>query len=1180
MNPIPADFLLETTPLNPGATMLEASAGTGKTFTICGIVARLVAVEGLSIDRILVVTFTEAATRELRDRIRRRLREIDRELRVDGTKDALVASLRASGIAVEVLRQRIGLAIASFDEASIATIHGFCQQVLRDNAFEGDMPFEAEVLTDPRGLYRDLAHDFWRLHLQTVDPILPALARTRSLQPEDLARLTERVTRHPNLRILPDESPSLQETSQAVIHGYQVALRGWQTEGARIAESLRTHKGLSRSKSKGLSHSRLHDITTALDDALTSGIMTTAAIDALCDLSTESIDRLHTAKAKTRYPDDPWHALCSTFAMACHRWSIALRSTWLTFAAQELGQRKATRKVITFDDMLTQTHAALHGTQGETLVTVIRKRWRAALIDEFQDTDPLQYDIFRRCFAQPPQRLLLIGDPKQSIYGFRGADLFTYLAAKRDITTARGAHLYTLRRNFRSTSALVDAVNAVFARTPQCFMQPGIEFVPAIADGTRAANTPLTRDSAPLGPPLTLVEVPAETSAEEARPLIAAHVAAEIGQILAGGYRLGDRAVSASDIAVLVRKHREAEIVQEALRAAGIISVRRTSDSVFDTEEAVELVRILEALLEPARSRRLKAALAGSCFGLTAADLLALDDDPARCGEWTRRFDALHQRWHQHGFAAAFRELMVDFDVHVRLVGEPGGERRLTNFLHLAELVHRAERSERLAPSTVVQWIRAQQQATANPADEVLQRLERDDDAVQIVTVHNAKGLEYPIVFCPMHWSEPYVPETVFHDPNDGYRPTLDLSDPAAETNKQRALAEQLAEDVRLLYVSLTRAVHRGYLYLHRSTRTKNSALLQVLGNDVMTAARELAEAAPQLFEHRPLQRSASLPVARTADSIVPTTLGARHLARPPAHEPMIGSFTRLVANAPEEIAQDHDAGDDREATRSINEETSAVAPIFELVPGAATGTALHAVLEHVDFTQPDTLGPLVAKHFAALRLDEAMLSVVTRQLALLLEHPLQAHDGTLRLRDIPTSARANEVEFYYPLRKFSAAELAAACASRRQGVMSADDAVRASEPRRIERLRFDPIDGYLRGFIDAIFQHDGRYYLADWKSNLLGKSTADYEPARLAQAMMANFYDLQSWLYAVALDRHLAARLRHYRYEEHFGGIFYIFIRGLDPAVPARGVHFERPDAQFLRHLAATLFPSTEVPV
>jgi exodeoxyribonuclease V beta subunit len=1174
MSQIPDDFLLESTPLDPGVTLLEASAGTGKTFTICGIVVRLVAVEGLPIDRILVVTFTEAATRELRDRIRRRLREIEQALSLESSKDSLVASLRASAVADEVLLRRIRLAIASFDEASIATIHGFCQQVLRDNAFEGDMPFEAEVLTDPRGLYRDLAHDFWRLHLQTVDPILPALARARSLLPAALARLIERITRRPNLQILPVVDVSLQDAGKAVIEGYQAALRGWRIEKTRLTELLRSHPGLSRDKEKGLSPSRLSDIAAALDDAIASGIMTTAAINALRDLSKESINQRHKKTAKDRYPDEPWHALCSAFATACDRWAIALRSAWLAFATQELGQRKAARKVITFDDMLSQTHVALHGTQGTALVTLIRKRWQAALIDEFQDTDPLQYDIFRRCFALPPHRLLLIGDPKQSIYGFRGADLFTYLTAKRDIAAAGGSNLYTLRRNFRSTSALVDAVNAVFTRVPQCFMQAGIDFIPAIADGTRAAKTPLTRDGAPIVPPLTLVEVPSDASAGEARELIAAHVANEISRILTGGYRLGDRAVSATDIAVLVRTHREAVIVQGALRTAGLSSVRRTSDSVFDTDEAIELVRILEALLEPGRTRRLKTALAGSCFGLNANDLLALDTDPVRCGEWSRQFDALHQRWHQQGFAAAFRDLLITFDVHARLVGEVGGERRLTNFLHLAELVHRAERTLRLAPSTVVQWIRAQQQASTNPADEVLQRLERDDDAVQIVTVHNAKGLEYPIVFCPMHWSEPYVPETIFHDPEDGHRLTLDLSQPAADAHKQRANTEQLAEDVRLLYVSLTRAVYRSYLYLHRSSRIKHSALLQVLGNDLAAAARALADGEPRLVECQLLQRSTSGAQTDNADRSDKTALGARHPARTLPYEPMIGSFTRLVANAPEEIAQDHDAGSDIETVNSADSPAQSVAPIFELAPGAATGTALHAVLEHADFTQANTLAPLVAKHFSPLRITADMQAVVTQQLALLLDHPLQADEQTLRLRDIPNSARANEIEFYYPIRRFSAAELAAACAPRGRTTERVQELLFSRE-RRIERLRFDPVEGYLRGFIDAIFHHQGRYYLADWKSNLLGKSTADYEPARLAEVMATKFYDLQSWLYAVALDRHLATRLRHYRYEEHFGGIFYIFVRGLDPVVPTRGVYFERPDVTFVRNLATTLFPA-----
>ena len=1174
MSASPRDFELATTPLPSGVTLLEASAGTGKTFTLCGIVTRLVAVEGLPIGRILVVTFTEAATHELRDRIRHRLRETEKSLNDPGSVDPLVLSLRASGVAPDELQRRVRLAMASFDEACIATIHGFCRQVLRDNAFDSELPVDAEVLIDPGGLQRELAEDFWRHHLQAADPLLATLARRQSLLPADLARLLARITRQPGLRLLPEATGSLPMSSAAVTSGCQAALAAWPEARGRVTGLLRSHPGLSRDKSTGLSETRIDEMAAWLDDATASGVVTTAAIDALCELSAASIADRHKPSAKVRYPADAWHESCGVFAVACEQWTLAVRAAWLAFAAQESGPRKSARKVITFDDMLAYTHAALVRPQGEGLVAAIRQRWQAALIDEFQDTDALQYAIFWRCFATPTHRLMLIGDPKQAIYGFRGADLFTYLKAKREVATAAEPRLFTLRRNFRSSRALVDAVNAVFTRTPACFMQEGIEFLPAIGDGGRAAQSALTQRGVPVGPPLSLVTWPAAVTADEARQLIALDIAAEIQRMLLAGYQLGDRALAASDIAVLVRKHDEAVIVQEALRVAEITSVRRTGEGVFDTVEATELTRILEALLEPARPSRLKGALAGAFFGFGAVEILALDDAHSRHGELVEIFDNARQRWQRYGFAAAFRELLITFDVHARLVGESGGERRLTNFLHLAELLHRAERAERLPPAALLQWLRTQRQAAITPPEDVLQRLERDEDAVQIVTVHNSKGLEYPIVFCASHWSEPYVREAIFHDPAADDRLTLDLSQSGSATHKQRALAEQLAEDVRLLYVSLTRAVHRCTLYLYRPSRSKTSALRQVLGDDLLAAAADLAAALPTLCERRELHPSPPAAVAWNAHRGSPLA-GFRSPSRTPEQIAMVGSFTRFVAgaaDAADEVAQDHDAGGGEAAREPVDEPVTAVDPIFELAAGAATGTALHGVMEQVDFTQPQSLGPLVARHFAPLNLDEGMQAVVTRQLTRLLEHPLPAGEQTIRLRDIPCSARAAEVEFYYPIRGFTAAELAAVCSRRGRaippGVLAAG---------HLERLRFDPVDGFLRGFIDSIVRCEGRYFLIDWKSNRLGRSTLDYQAAQLQAAMRANFYDLQSWLYAVALDRHLRLRLRDYRYEDHFGGILYVFVRGLDPADPARGVYFERPEQKLLTSLAATLFSSAE---
>ncbi len=1174
-----ADFHLHSTPLPPGITLLEASAGTGKTYTIAGIVTRLVASSGLQLREILVVTFTEAATLELRGRIRQHLLQVSQRLSgldpataaaasTDESMDPVVRAILAEGIPISTALRRLALALASFDEATISTIHGFCQRLLRDNAFEGDAPFESEVITDANALLLDLAHDFWHQHLRTAPPLVAALANSADLTPKHLAKLRAQVAQKARLRLLPEASQSLATATTALTLAWQTALASWRQRGAQLSAQLRDHRSISRNREKGFPPNRLQTLQRALDDGATTAVPTVAAIKALRSLTTATIDtlRLKTAAAlKNPFPHDEFFDRCSEFEAAMSNWVVALRAAWLTFAEETLPRLKAERGVLTFDDMLSGTNAALESMQGKALAAAVRKQFRAALIDEFQDTDPIQYDIFRRLFAEPPQRLMLIGDPKQAIYGFRGADLFTYLGAKRDVLGAQPPRIYTLRTNYRSSTALVAAVNAVFAERPDCFLQAGIEFVEVNADGEKAAQRPLRAPAADSFEPLVFVDADraaGEDSMDGQFAAITTDIASEISRLLQD-WQLGGQALSAADIAVLVRTHHQAAAVEDALHAAGIPAVRRTDESVFDSLEADELLRILAAVVEPARESTLRTALTASCFGLTADELLALDTDLQSWTGWVDGFSSLRERWTQRGFAAMFRELLVRWQLRSRMMALRGGERRLTNLLHLVELAQQAEHQLRLSNEGVIEWLREQQRNGDATPEEHVQRLERDDDAVKVVTVHNAKGLEYPVVFCPAHWKNKALRDVLFHEAEPPHRLTFDLSKPKLPDHVALAEREMLAEEMRVLYVALTRAVQRCYVYVSTHKDSADSPLGVLLGDDPVAGARSLADRYPQLIGMRGLH-PADHDDASMAAAVVPSTepsaeLREREIRRPADGTPLVGSFSRLVADVGEDYAQDHDELDVDTTDATEGAEVSA---IFRLKRGAATGIALHAVLEHADFRRPDSLAPLIATEFAALQLPAEFHVALQQQLTALLSHPLQADGRIVRLDEVATTDRLNEVEFYYPVKPFSARALAAAC------TLPPDSAV----PQQIGRLQFKPIDGYLRGFMDLVFRHEGRYYLADWKSNWLGNRSADYSPERLERAMAGNFYHLQSWLYALALDRFLAARLNDYEYEQHFGGIFYLFVRGLDPAVPQRGVHFARPSARFLQRLGAAV--------
>ncbi|MBU3672465.1 MAG: exodeoxyribonuclease V subunit beta [Sinobacteraceae bacterium] len=1155
-------FELASTPLNRGVTLLEASAGTGKTYAIAGIVTRLVAIEGLPISRIVVVTFTDAATAELRSRIRRRLREVLDELLKGSTKDPATEAIRSSGIDLEEAVRRLRLALAAFDEVAISTIHGFCQRALRDNAFEGDAPFDAEIVRDPREALLDVATDFWRRHIDTAAPIVAAALDGEHAQPADLVDLLSRLARHPQLRILPEASTTVDAATRQLESVYATALQRWQRDAAGLHKLLRTSPVLKREKSKALPVDRVDSHAAALARAAETGAAHPAALSAMADFASSRLAAL--TKANKPTPQHVFFDACEAVSAATRALVASLRQAWLDYAGVEWPKLKASRRMMTFDDLLERMHAALCGPRGEALQTVLRHNYAAALIDEFQDTDPLQYRIFQQAFAVATHWLMYIGDPKQSIYSFRGADLFTYLEAKSAVLQTTPPRIYTLRKNFRSSAAMVDAVNRMFARTPGVFLQTGIEFVDSIADGTKAAAAPLTCAATDERPPLVFVNVPASDgkfTKKRCEPLVYQHIATEIARLLAGTHRLGDRSLQASDIAILVRKHHEGAALQQRLGAQGIRSVRRTNQSVFATPEATALQHLLAAVLEPTRTQTVRTALSTLFFDCDGRRLVDLDTDEAA---WETHIESLlefRQRWQTQDFASAFRWLATSSLLRSRMVQRPGGERSLTNLLHLAELLHDAERTLRLAPSGVQEWLRVHCNAPEHDVEEHVQRLERDDDAVKILTLHNAKGLEYPIVFCPSHWHDADAKECLFHNP-DTAQITLDLTAEPPPLHRQLAQEESVAEDIRLLYVGVTRAIHRCYVYGANAADPRNSGLGRVLDGPVdglLSATIGLRNT-----EDDAASPSTSPPPVATSEACI-----ARSFNRVLRPEKLVGSFTSLISNASAEAAEDYD--DQGEAIHAAARPADAPEDtIFHLPAGAATGIALHSVLEKLDFVTPAALESLVATAFAPLALTSVQHTTVCHHLRELLEHPLQAEDRTLRLNDLPMQARLNEAAFFYPTRAFT-----------RQDLLRV--ASRATEPglvTLIQRLNFQPAEGFLNGVVDLIFEHEGRYYLADWKSNWLGNDTAHYAPARLQAVMLREAYVLQSLLYTLALDRHLAARLPDYRYERDFGGIFYIFVRGIDAAHPERGVHFSRPSATFVRELAdAVLLPIGSTP-
>ena len=1217
-----------------GTRLVEASAGTGKTWNITGLYLRLLLELDLGVDGILVVTFTKKATAELRDRIRQRVVAVRDRLRdpaattADPFVDGLLAALRAR-VAVDEssLLRRLDLATESFDEAAIYTIHGFCQRALADVPLSARMPLVVEQ-ADDSALLLEVASDFWRRHVVATSPDVPQAAQAalgawlavRRDSPNGWAANLRQRLRRPLSRLewppdVTNEGPGLATLAadlDELVALFTAARRLWTAERSTIVRIVTD--ALPDLNANRYDPARVAAASDAWDRLFAIGDPVPAEKEIDC-LDRFSIAKLEPKKNRSKPRPHPFFGLARSLLDARERFRITAETQRLGLMREFLGQApailarlKRERHQIAFDDMLWNLHERLASDDGR-LARRLRERFPAALIDEFQDTDPLQYAIFDRIYGPSDSPLFFVGDPKQAIYGFRGADLPTYLAA-RDRAIAR----YSLDTNQRSTAPLLTALNALYERNQRSFILDGLDYRP-VTVGTRPrppfVDAPPPHRSAPDAwqprSALQLWQLPEAEGApmrkQAAAEAAARACAAEIVRLLEGGIagriRIGDRGLEGGNIAVLVPTHARGRLMRRMLTEVDVASVELSQDSVFASSDAEDLGRILAAIAQPARTGKILAALATDAMGHDAAQIAAIAADDERLGEAMVRFARYRDHWRERGIAALLRHWMRSESVAARLLARPDGERRLTNLMHLAETLQQAS-AEHEGLDALMRWFEGMRREHADAGEEAQLRLESDRHLVQIVTVHVAKGLEYPIVFCPFLWdgsmrTPPATVEGIECHDEDGqgviaYRP-LDASEKA-----RRELA-QTAERMRLLYVALTRAVHRCYLVVgcycmgtnsRESCRSPLNWLVAGAGVDAdawfdtksgakspVPGPAKIADAwaafaRSQSPDAVTLVALPQLPVRPLrARTFAPEAFAALPAPAwiPPARR--IASYSSLIT-----AGSNADAAA-RETDLFVDAAEPAPAgpmpaddDILRFPRGPAAGECLHTLFELVEFDDPTSWPSAIDRALAAYpqRLaagsDGALLPrMLAKLLADVVATPLLPASN-LRLAMVNRSQRLNELEFTLPVARLE------------------PDAVVALMERHgypAPLIGSAALEGYLRGFIDLVFEHEGRYYLADWKSNHLGRGRAAYGPGPLAQAMLAHDYHLQSLLYAVALDRHLRLRLPRYRYDDHFGGSFYLFVRGVRPdwvdAVgrPA-GVAFDRPPAALIDGFSALL--------
>ncbi len=1141
-----------------GERLIEASAGTGKTFTIAALYLRLLLGLGgeaaypraISVEELLVVTFTEAATEELRGRIRSNIHELRIACLRGESDNPLYSALLAEIADKDDAAKTLLLAERQMDEAAVFTIHGFCQRMLSLNAFESGMLFEQQLIEDESRLRYQACADFWRRHCYPLTRDIAAVIHDVWKGPRDLLKSLDRWLQGeaPQLKSPPAPNETLAERHQQIIARIDSLKQQWREQVGEI-EGVLENSGLDRRKfNRGNQGKWMEKVNAwAQEETLSYQLP-----DALEKFAQSFL--LERTKAGGEPPVHPLFSAVESLLAS----SLTLTDLVLARAMVEIrdavAREKRRRGELGFDDMLSRLDEALRGDSGETLASAIRQRFPVAMIDEFQDTDPQQYRIFRRIWRrQPETALLLIGDPKQAIYAFRGADIFTYMKARGDVA----AH-YTLDTNWRSSPGMVGSVNRLFSLSDNPFMFHEIPFLPVKA-AAKNKGLRFTVDAADV-PAMNVWLMPGDTvGSGDYQTFMAQLCATQIRDWLSAGQRgrallwRGEtsRPVQASDITVLVRNRLEAAQVREALQTLGIPSVYLSNrDSVFETLEAQELLWLLQAVLAPERENTLRSALATSMFGLTALDIENLNQDEQAWDALVEEFSEYRQIWRQRGVMPMLRALMTARHIAENLLATRGGERRLTDILHISELLQEAA-SQLESEHALVRWLAQHIAEPDSNAASQQMRLESDKHLVQIVTIHKSKGLEYPLVWLPFIARFRKQDQAFYHD-RETFAAVLDLGQD--EASLELAEAERLAEDLRLLYVALTRAVWHCSLGVAPLSSRKSgnsdfhlSALGRLLqAGEAMDAAGLAARLADFCHGDIALQIPGELDLTPwQAPAATTPRLSARELQRRIADDWRVTSYSGL---------QQHGFSGGQDLLPRLDVDAAGVGEVVEepqLTPhqfprGAAPGTFLHSLFEELDFTQPVPEG-WMAEKLQLSGFDAQWAPVLTDWLGGVLKTRLPGPD--IALNQLAARDKQVEMAFYLPIAQLLTAE-------RLDALIRQYDPLSADTPP----LDFRQVRGMLKGFIDLVFRHEGRYYLLDYKSNWLGEDREAYTRPAMEQAMRAHRYDLQYQLYSLALHRYLRHRLADYDYDRHFGGVIYLFLRGMDGQEGGQGIFTTRP--------------------
>ena len=1198
--------MAETIPLNPitlplnQISLIEASAGTGKTYTIGSLYLRLLLKAGennfsrpLNVEEILVVTFTEMATEELKKKIRERITDaIDKLTAFAETQDKsafkndeFLAALCHDLNIFEAIH-RLKLAEQNMDLAAIYTIHGFCRRMLMQYAFHSGIHFNLELIKDQSDLLVRFTNEFWREHFYPLPFEMADFIANELGSPDYVLSLLES-NLGKNLIVDLENQHALSISITEFLHQYlgeyfkdiKALKRFWLESAGKISELIIEELNKDYAKGEPKSLSRRSYNTSRLAKWIEQ--VNAWANNPRDYLLNETLMSYFTQSALGEKGEEGASPFIAPIFTELEERANALMSPDLLRRIilyhyrqglqQKLLDYKLNHQEKSFDDLLRLFCEALQGAQGDELAEMIRFQYPFAMIDEFQDTDSQQYAIFSKIYRDNPEKntgFIMIGDPKQAIYRFRGADIFTYLKASEEAQSR-----FELTKNYRSEKHLVDGVNALFDFPQSPFIYQNINFT-AVDSRDDHLRFYLNGKAEPAYR-FYLTESDKVNKTEMAKicAISIQHwikIAAENQAVFQNEDTC--KTLQPVNIAVLVKNRYEAADIIQELQKLGIASVYLSDQSsVFDSHVAVELLRILKACLNVAE-RPILNAIATALFGLNAADIHQIQQNEADWQRWADSFAQYQQTWQRQGILVMLHQILLEQGISERLLSQATGERDLTDFLHLAEILQQAATLHE-SEAALLSWFEKQIQGEGRQEAQI--RLESERQLVKIVSIHKSKGLEYDLVWLPFLAVPSKIPTA--GDMNVYYSKERDETLWDMENRNLNALYEEtFAEELRLLYVALTRAKYQMAFALPAQFDKKWNALHYVLsqgeiGKEIALSAPKDTETLLQTFKEK-MQDNVEISTKSNLEAFLALSINTKNDELKAAEftgnieqDWRITSFTSIEQGHRRQSyftesagkkhvvfddAKDYDSQNSIEiSTALLNENES---NILDLPRGKQVGTALHRHFENCYFSDLANTEE-IDKLRQSLQLDETFTEPLQNWLQQISHTPL-SHEIGIALADLANKDCIKEMPFYLAIREYFDVE-------------AFNRALKAHHHLPSEPLQFEQIQGMVRGSIDLVFRHNGKYYLVDYKSNFLGSTLADYNQEALKKEMLHSHYDWQYLIYTLALHRYLQSVVPHYDYARDFGGVFYLFLRGMN-GEPQSGVFYDRPSVELITEL------------